>query len=104
MQQLTCVADGLYDDINGLPLPLRLVGRGILGLLGTSPASAAYTTIFAATVSDPAPYRNKFLCRSRLTGSLFVEPWSGLMLNDDSSKELWETTERVVAEKLIEHQ
>lgn len=96
------VADGFYDGLKRMPLPLRLAVGALLGLLGVPPATAAYTTVFAATVKDPAPYSNKFLGRRRLTGSVFVDPWIGPMLDDDLSKELWETTEKVVADRLAE--
>lgn len=65
-----------------------------------APEDAARSTVWAATVPEPLKWSGRCVARSKLTGSIGAEPWVDLMADgkwEPLAKELWETSEHVVA-------
>lgn len=93
-------SEGALARASDFPLPIRWIFRAIT----RTPEDAARSTIFAATVPDAlSKWSGRCIARSRITGSFGEEPWVDLMADgrwESLARELWETSERLVAEKL----
>ncbi|EJD35696.1 NAD(P)-binding protein [Auricularia subglabra TFB-10046 SS5] len=92
-------SEGNLAALEKTAVPLRWLFKAI----NRTPEDAARSALWAVSVPEPAKFSGKCITRSALTGRFGEEPWAALMSDgtwEPLGKELWETSERIVAEKL----
>ncbi|KZV97758.1 NAD(P)-binding protein [Exidia glandulosa HHB12029] len=110
---ITCVlvhpgsvyTEGAYRRVQTLPFYVRYIMRFVLWLTFDTPETGALTSIFAASAPEvhaqPDTYRGSYLMP--VDGKAVVSRVVGQALDQALAKELHESTERMIAEKLGEH-
>ncbi|EJD34847.1 NAD(P)-binding protein [Auricularia subglabra TFB-10046 SS5] len=91
-------SEGARSRIDTLPWPLAKLVDGVLYALAASPEDAAVSAIWAATTPERKKIHDAYV--SRKGKKAVVDKWAGLTLDEKSRKELWEISERFVAERL----
>lgn len=92
-------SEGNVAALEKTAIPLRWIFKAI----NRSPEDAARSVLWAVSVPEPTKLSGKCITRSALTGRFGEESWAGLMGDgtwEPLGKELWATSQRVVAEKL----
>ena len=82
--------------------PLNYIMRLVLWLTFDTPEVGCMTTVFAASApevhSQPSTYKGPYLMP--VDGKAVVSRVVGQATDENLAKELWESTEKIIAEKL----
>ena len=95
-------SEGAYRRVMTLPFIVRPIIRLILWITFDTPETGSLTSVFAASAPEvhqkPEVYKGSYLMP--VNGKAVPSEVVGQALDQELAKELWESTERMIEEKL----